>query len=205
MQDPASKLAVLGAGLSGGQTVLDCCAAPGGKSFAAAIAMGNRGILISCDLHDHKVPLIRRGADRLGISICHTLRQDASFLVEEWSNQFDCVLCDVPCSGLGVIRKKPDIRYKDVAALSGLPTVQRKILETQSAYVKPGGVLLYSTCTIVPEENSSVIDSFLQAHPEFHREAMALPLEKENAGEVTLLPCVHGTDGFYFCRLRREP
>ena len=205
VQDPASKLAVLGAGLSEGQEVLDCCAAPGGKSFAAAIAMHNRGALLSCDLHDHKIPLIRRGAERLGITICHAQAQDAAAPVEAWRGRFDRVLCDAPCSGLGVIRKKPDIRYKDVSALAGLPAVQRKILETQAVYVKPGGVLLYSTCTLVPEENGGVVEKFLRRHPDFHREPMALPLDEGGAGEVTLLPCVHGTDGFYFCRLRREP
>ena len=131
--------------------------------------------------------------------------QDASKPVEEWIGRFDRVICDVPCSGLGVIRKKPDIRYKDLGQISGLPEVQRRILETQSAYVKPGGALLYSTCTIVPEENGGVIADFLRAHPEFHQEPMKLPIEADNDGEVTLLPCDHGTDGFYLCLLRREP
>ena len=108
-------------------------------------------------------------------------------------------MADVPCSGLGVIRKKPDIRYRDLGQLAGLPPVQRRILETQSAYVRPGGVLLYSTCTIVPEENEGVIRAFLADHPEFSREAAPIPLD--NDGAATLLPCDEGTDGFYFCRM----
>lgn len=205
VQDPAARLAALAADVRPGMTVLDCCAAPGGKSFAAAIAMENRGTLLSRDLHAHKIKLIETGAARLGITILEAGVQDASKQVGEWIGRFDRVICDVPCSGLGVIRKKPDIRYKDLGQISGLPEVQRRILETQSAYVKPGGALLYSTCTIVPEENSGVVADFLRAHPEFHREPMKLPIETDNDGEVTLLPCDHGTDGFYLCLLRREP
>ncbi len=205
VQDPAARLAALAADVRPGMTVLDCCAAPGGKSFAAAIAMENRGTLLSRDLHAHKIKLIETGAARLGITILEAGVQDASKLVGEWIDRFDRVICDVPCSGLGVIRKKPDIRYKDIGQIDGLPEVQRRILETQSAYVKSGGALLYSTCTIVPEENGGVIADFLRAHPDFHREPMELPIETDNDGEVTLLPCDHGTDGFYLCLLRRKP
>ena len=114
------------------------------------------------------------------------------------------MICDVPCSGLGVIRKKPDIREKPLAQIGALPAVHRRILETQARYVRPGGALLYSTCTIVPEENGGVTAAFLGAHPEFTMEPMRIPIEKENRGEATLLPCVHGTDGFYLCLLRKQ-
>jgi len=204
VQDPAARMAAMAADLRPGMKVLDCCSAPGGKSFAAAIAMENRGEIQSRDLHGHKISLIDRGADRLGITILHAAQQDATRFVPEQLAAFDRVICDVPCSGLGVIRKKPDIRYKDIAPLAGLPAVQLRILETQSAYVKPGGALLYSTCTIIPEENGGVVEAFLRGHPEFHREQMKLPIETENNGEATLLPCVHGTDGFYLCLLRRD-
>lgn len=204
VQDPAARLAAMGADLHPGMRVLDCCASPGGKSFAAAIAMRNTGTVTSCDVHAHKIGLIQKGAERLGISILQARQQDATELVPEFVGAFDRVIADVPCSGLGVIRKKPDIRYKALEQIADLPPLQQKILETQSAYVKPGGAILYSTCTIVPEENGGVVNAFLKAHPEFHKEKMDLPIERENAGGVTLLPCVHGTDGFYFCLLRRD-
>ncbi len=204
VQDPAARLAAMGADIRPGMKVLDCCASPGGKSFAASIAMENQGEVTSCDIHEHKIPLIQKGAERLGISILQARHQDATQLVSEFIGAFDRVIADVPCSGLGVIRKKPDIRYKDLSQIAELPALQREILEVQSRYVKPGGAILYSTCTIVPEENGGVVNDFLKAHPEFHKEKMNLPIERENAGGVTLLPCVHGTDGFYFCLLRRD-
>lgn len=205
VQDPAAKLAVLAADLRPGMRVLDCCAAPGGKSFGAAIEMKNAGELLSRDLHAHKIPLLQKGAERLGITILSADRQDASEFVPDWENAFDRVICDVPCSGLGVIRKKPDIRYKDLRELAGLPTVQLRILENQARYAKPGGALLYSTCTVVPEENGGVTDAFLAKHREFTRERMKLPILRDNCGEATLLPCDHGTDGFYLCLLRKRP
>ena len=204
VQDPAARMAAMAADLKPGMRVLDCCSAPGGKSFAAAIAMENRGEINSCDLHAHKIRLIEKGAERLGITILSAMQQDGSMPNEAWIGAFDRVICDVPCSGLGVIRKKPDIRYKDIGQISGLPAVQLRILSNQAAYVKAGGAILYSTCTIVPEENGAVVDAFLREHPEFHREPMALPILQDNAGEATLLPCIHGTDGFYLCLLRKN-
>lgn len=115
------------------------------------------------------------------------------------------MLCDVPCSGLGIIRKKPDIRYKDPAQLAGLPRVQRAILENAGRYVKPGGVLLYATCTVLPEENEEITADFLSRRPEFALEPFRLPgLDGENGGSITLWPQRHGTDGFYICRMRRS-
>ena len=204
VQDPAARMAAMAADLKPGMRVLDCCSAPGGKSFAAAIAMENTGSITSCDLHAHKIRLIEKGAERLGISVITAMQQDGSKPVEEWIGAFDRVICDVPCSGLGVIRKKPDIRYKDLGQIAGLPAVQLRILNNQANYVKAGGALLYSTCTIVPEENGGVVQAFLRDHPEFRMEPMNLPILKENHGEATLLPCVHGTDGFYLCLLRKD-
>ena len=160
VQDAAARLAVETAGLQPGMQVLDCCAAPGGKSFAAAIAMGNAGRLFSCDIHPHKLKLIENGASRLHITIINTRLQDASQPVEAWNGQMDAVLADVPCSGLGVIRKKPDIRYKDLAQTERLPELQAAILSRQASYVRPGGVLLYSTCTILRRENEDVCERF---------------------------------------------
>lgn len=204
-QDPAAKLAVMAAGLQPDMRVLDCCAAPGGKSFAAAICMGNRGVLLSCDLHAHKIELMQKGAARLRLSCMEALQQDARSLREDWRDGFDAVLADVPCSGLGVIRKKPDIRYKDLAPLSGLPAIQAAILDTQASYVKPGGILLYSTCTVLKRENEAVVTEFLERHSDYTAEAFSLTHGiQAPQGFVTLLPSTHGTDGFFICKLRRR-
>ncbi len=206
VQDVAARLAVHAAGICPGQRVLDCCAAPGGKSFAAAIAMKNQGELISCDIHDHKLRLIEKGAQRLGISILTTELQDASKAVPQWVGTMDVVIADVPCSGLGTIRKKPDIRYKDLKQTEKLPELQQRILHQQSYYVKPGGVLLFSTCTVLKRENEGVAKAFLQQHPQFSLEDVIFP---EGSGiptgaMTTLLPCDHGTDGFFICKFRRQ-
>lgn len=207
VQDPASKLAVLCARLpKEGARVLDCCAAPGGKSFATAIAMEGNGSIVSCDLHQHKTALMEKGAQRLGLSSISVRLQDATVRVGEWENAMDVVLADVPCSGLGIIRKKPDIRYKDIAETKALPKLQLQILENQSAYVKKGGVLMYSTCTILKRENEQVVEAFLRAHPEFCLEPLNLPgnFPKNESGMLTLLPGEYDTDGFFICRLRRQ-
>lgn len=205
VQDPASRLMALASGAAPGMRVLDVCAAPGGKSFAAAIQMNNQGEVISCDLHPHKKKLIQAGADRLGLSIIKPMTADGKVRREEWVSAFDLVLVDAPCSGLGVIRKKPDIRYKDPEPLADLPQVQQAILENAAGYVKPGGVLMYSTCTILPRENGEIVAAFLKKHPEFVREAFTLPgpAGEVSEGEITLWPQVHQTDGFFICKLRK--
>ena len=206
VQDAAARLAVTAAGLRPGMTVLDCCAAPGGKSFAAAMDLENRGTIYSCDIHPHKAALIEKGAARLGISVVRPMVQDGAQFRPEWEGAMDAVLCDVPCSGLGVIRKKPDIRYKDLSALEGLPAVQRRILWNVCRYVKPGGVLLYSTCTLLRRENEEMAAAFLAEHPEFAAEEMALPeaLGESRPAMLTLLPCRHQCDGFFLAKLRRR-
>ena len=205
VQDPASRLMALASGAAPGMRVLDMCAAPGGKSFAAAIQMDNQGEVISCDLHPHKKKLIQAGADRLGLSIIKPMTADGKVRREEWVSAFDLVLVDAPCSGLGVIRKKPDIRYKDPKPLEDLPQVQQAILENAAGYVKPGGVLMYSTCTILPRENEEIVSAFLEKHPEFVREAFELPgaSGRVEAGEITLWPQVPQPDGFFICKLRK--
>ncbi len=205
VQDPAANLSVRAAQLQPGMRVHDCCATPGGKSFAAAIAMGGVGSVLSCDIHPNKVELIRRGSERLGLSCISAECKDASdpepaFL----SERFDAVLADVPCSGLGVIRKKPDIRYKDLGALAELPRIQKKILDNQAGYVRPGGVLLFSTCTILRRENEDLVMAFLSDHPDYTAEAFTLPGGlSAPEGMLTLLPCEHNTDGFFIAKLRR--
>lgn len=205
IQDPASHLAVRAAGAAPGMRVLDCCAAPGGKSFAAAIAMGNRGEIISCDLHPHKKKLIQAGADRLGLEIVTPKTADGKAFRPEWEGAFDLVLVDAPCSGLGVIRKKPDIRYKAPEPLAELPAVQRAILDNAARYVKPGGVLLYSTCTILRRENEEVAQGFLAEHLDYKAESFTPHdfIGTAPEGMVTLWPHRHGTDGFFICKLRK--
>ena len=206
IQDAAARLAVQAADPKPGMRVLDVCAAPGGKSFAAAIAMEDRGEIISCDIHPHKQALIENGARRLGLNSIRAVTQNGKERVPEWEGAFDLVITDVPCSGLGIIRKKPDIRYKDPAPLAGLPAIQRSILDNASAYVKPGGVLLYSTCTLLERENEDVVNGFLEKHPDFTLEKLELPapIGRVEEGHVTLWPHIHGTDGFFIAKLRRR-
>ena len=167
---------------------------------------GVLGSIRSCDLHRHKIELIRKGAERLQLGIVEAACRDASVPVPEEAGSYDLVIADVPCSGLGVIRKKPDIRYKDLKQTEALPSVQAAILENQSALVLPGGVLLYSTCTILRRENEAVVERFLSAHPEYAAEPFALPGGiRSETGMLTLLPCVHDTDGFFIAKLRRHP
>lgn len=206
VQDAAARMAVMAAGPKAGDKVLDLCAAPGGKSFAAALAMENRGEIVSCDLHPHKKELIEKGAARLGISILTAHTSDAREPRPEWNGQFDVVIADVPCSGLGIIRKKPDIREKDPKPLAGLPGIQREILSRAADYVRPGGVLLYATCTLLPRENEDVVRHLLEARKDFHTEEFLLPepVGKAENGMTTLWPHIHDTDGFFIAKLRRQ-
>ena len=206
VQDPASRLSVLAAGAKPGMRVLDCCAAPGGKSFAAAISMENQGEIVSCDLHPHKKKLIQAGADRLGLTIITPKTADGKVFRPEWERAFDLVLVDAPCSGLGVIRKKPDIRYKDPAPLADLPAVQLDILRNAARYVKPGGTLMYSTCTLLYRENGEVVETFVAENKAYKAEAFTLPgpVGPVQSGSVTLWPHRHGTDGFFISKMRRE-
>ena len=207
VQDPAAKLSVLCAQLpKEGARILDCCAAPGGKSFAAAIAMGGQGEITSCDVHPHKTELIAKGAARLGLNHITSKLQDASAFVPEWESTMDAVIADVPCSGLGIIRKKPDIRYKNLEETEDLPALQLAILENQCRYVRPSGLLLYSTCTVLRRENEQVVEAFLKNHEDFAREPLPLPeiFPKNETGMLTLIPGQYDTDGFFICRLRRK-
>lgn len=208
VQDPASRLSVLCAKLpKEGARVLDCCSAPGGKSFAAAIAMAGCGRIQSCDVHQHKTALIEKGAQRLGLENITVCQQDATQLVPQWCNKMDAVIVDAPCSGLGIIRKKPDIRYKNLTETEALPALQKQILSNQANYVKPGGILMYSTCTVLKRENEEVVSAFLQEHPDFYPEALDLPalFPANTSGMLTLIPGQYDTDGFFICRLRRRP
>ncbi len=203
VQDPAARLVSLCAEVQPGEKVLDVCAAPGGKSFSAAFAMEDKGSILSCDLHENKLKRIREGAERLGLSCISTAAADGRTQNPDWIGAFDVVLVDAPCSGLGIIRKKPDTRYKRVDDLFTLPVVQAAILENASSYVRPGGTLIYSTCTILPEENEQVADGFLAEHSDFSRDNFTLP-NGERMSQLTLWPQRHDTDGFYICRMKRH-
>ena len=194
VQDAAARMASFG--IEPGMSVLDVCAAPGGKSFSAAFAMRDEGRIVACDLHENKLKRIRDGAARLGLTCIETTAADGRDFHEEWESAFDAVLCDVPCSGLGIIRKKPDIRYKAPEPLSELPAIQRAILDNAQRYVKPGGLLVYSTCTVLPEENDAVTESFLSEHRNYQ------PISDGHA--PAFWPQCDQTDGFYIFRMRKN-
>ena len=207
VQDPAAKLSVLCAALPGESIrVLDCCAAPGGKSFAASVATGGKASITSCDVHAHKIGLIGNGAARLGMENIIPRLQDATEYVAQWNDSFDAIICDVPCSGYGIIRKKPDIRYKKPEDMADLPQLQLQILKNQARYIKKGGVLIYSTCTLVRAENEGVVEAFLKDNDEFMLEPLSLPeiFPKNETGMLALVPGQYDTDGFFIARLRRK-
>ena len=218
-QDAASKLAIIAAGPKEGDLVIDGCAAPGGKSFAAAIAMRNTGRIIACDLNDLKLSRVVSGAERMGLSIISTLRKgalsidsasgarpgkDTEHPPEDFTDSADVVIADVPCSGYGVIWKKPEIRYKVKQETAELPETQLNILTSLSTFVKPGGVLLYCTCTVLDRENYGVITRFLRYNKRFQPEPFQLPgIGEAKKGSITLWPHLHGTDGFFICKMRK--
>ncbi|WP_312641680.1 16S rRNA (cytosine(967)-C(5))-methyltransferase RsmB [Hydrogenoanaerobacterium sp.] len=206
VQDISSQLCVQAADAKPGMRCLDVCAAPGGKSFTLAQMMENEGELLSLDLHEFKTKLIQDGAKRLGLNCIQTAAGDAQ-VYDETRGEFDRVLCDVPCSGLGIIRRKPEIRYKNPDELKGLPAIQYKILETSSKYVKAGGKLIYSTCTLSRAENDEVVERFLADNPGFCPEPLPEHIQKltgaDGAYKVTLLPEMLNSDGFFIATLRR--
>lgn len=205
VQDLASQLCCLALDPQPGETVLDVCAAPGGKTFTIAELMQNQGRVLACDLHENRVNLIRSGAQRLGLS-CITAQTGDARQTEK--PQADRVLCDVPCSGYGVLRRKPEIRYKSPESVAGLPQIQLDILRAAAKAVKPGGVLVYSTCTVLKRENADVVTQFLKESPDFSLEApfAKYPEIAEKTGGadmLTLLPQMLGSDGFFLAKLRR--
>lgn len=210
VQDESSQLAVKILDPQMGESIMDMCAAPGGKSFTAAEQMRNEGKLISCDIYEHKIELMETGAERLGIRMMECKVKDAAEKEEE-HELFDRILVDAPCSGLGLMRKKPDIRLKkDGNEIDSLTAIQREILENAAGYVKPGGVLVYSTCTLCRKENEKNLEWFLKNHPAFKAEDITnfLPaewkVETAEQGYITLLPHKTGTDGFFISRMRRK-
>lgn len=203
VQDVSSQLCCLTLKPILNETVLDICAAPGGKSFTLAELMGNNGRVIGMDLYEQRVGLIAKGAERLGLKIVEARVNNAARFNEELP-QADRVLCDVPCSGLGVIRRKPEIKYKDGKEFEELPRLQRGILEVSAGYVKVGGTLVYSTCTLSRAENDEVALDFANAHPEFAPIVQPIPYAgAENSPMRTFFPEEDGGDGFFTASFRR--
>jgi 16S rRNA (cytosine967-C5)-methyltransferase len=200
VQDLASQLCCHILDPQPGETVLDLCAAPGGKSFTMAERMEDRGQLYAFDLHPQRVQLIVQGAERLGLHCIHAAQQDAMKKRPDMP-EADRILCDVPCSGLGVIRRKPEIKYKPLKTFAELPEIQYTILENASGYLKTGGTLVYSTCTISRAENEEVVQRFLTSHPEFEM----LPLTEFGFadGWATFSPAYENCDGFFAARMRK--
>jgi len=205
VQDAAGVVAVAAASPEAGMLVLDCCAAPGGKSFLMAEKMRDTGRIVSCDIYPRKLERIKEGAGRLGLTIIEPVLQDAHEPRGEWLGAADVVLCDAPCSGFGIIRKKPEIRYRDKDEAAGLPELQLSILSNCAKYVRPGGTLVYSTCTILPRENGDVVKRFLFENPNFSPEAWEHPVcGRADDGMITLLTPVHNTDGFFIAKMRKK-
>ena len=191
-----------------GELICDTCAAPGGKSFTIAEMMNNSGKVSAFDLYKGRVKLIRNGAERLGLTNIHSLVNDATEAFDE-SEKFDKVLCDVPCSGYGVIRRKPEIRYKALSTVRELPDIQYKILENSSHIVKVGGLLVYSTCTLNFDENQKVVNQFLKLNPSFIPYTLKLPNGVVRAFDepehmFTMFPFTAQSDGFFVSAFIRK-
>ena len=204
VQDEASQICVEALDAQRDMLMIDACSCPGSKSFGSAIKMENTGKILSFDLHESKLKLIDKSAERLGIETVTASVRDGRSFDEGLEGQADRVLCDVPCSGLGVIAKKPEIRYKSIADFARLPEIQLAILENCSRYVKKGGVLVYSTCTVLPEENEENVARFLSAHPEFEPCDFEVGGVRSERGMLSLSPDKDGTDGFFVSKFIRK-
>ena len=204
VQDASSRAAVRALGAGPGMICVDCCAAPGGKTFSLALDMENRGEVRSFDLHENKLSLIRDGAARLGLTCVRAEARDARECEPSLVGRADRVLVDAPCSGLGVIAKKPDIKYKDLSGIDGLPEAQYAILSEAARYVKPGGALVYSTCTLRRAENEGVFGRFLAEHPEFAAADFTALGKASDGGMVTLFPDEGEWDGFFIAKCVRR-
>lgn len=191
IQDESSMLAVSKLDPQPGEFIIDVCAAPGGKTLAIAEKMGNHGKILAQDIYKRKLNIVLSEAERLNLNIIQVRTWDATKVDSSLAEKADRVIVDAPCSGLGVIRRKPEIKYKkESTEIDSLPRKQLEILSAASTYVKPGGVLVYSTCTINPYENQRVVKDFLRKHPGF-----------EKIEAIQLLPNINGTDGFYICKM----
>jgi len=205
VQDESSMLVAHVLDPQPGEFIIDACGAPGGKTTHIAQRMGNQGRVLSTDVHAHKLKLTAENCERLGIDIVEAKTMDARFMHELYAGQAERVLVDAPCSGLGVLRRKPDSRWRKCPEmLVELPNLQLAILESAAQCVKPAGILVYSTCTIEPEENEEVIKRFLSGHPEFILEHAGKLLPEPHPAEmVQLYPHRDNVDGFFIARMRK--
>ena len=193
IQDESSMIAIAKLDPKPGEFIIDVCAAPGGKTLAIAEKMGNDGRILAQDIYKRKLNIVLSEAERLGLNIVDIRTWDATRVDSALVEKADRVIVDAPCSGLGVIRRKPEIKYKKKSSeIDSLPRKQIEILSASSNYVKPGGILLYSTCTINPYENQRVVNDFLRKNPQF-----------EKIEAIQLLPNINGTDGFYICKMKK--
>ena len=210
IQGEGSMLAAEAVGAKRGMSVLDCCAAPGGKTAYLAERMEGTGRVYAWDLHSHRVELIRAMTRRLRLENVRMASRDATVLREELADTMDAVLLDAPCSGLGVMDDKPDVKYRHTAeSLAALCETQKKLLDVCCRYVKSGGVLVYSTCSLLKDENERQIARFLGEHPDFAMDALPQTIPaalRQQAGEngLQLLPCRDGVEGFFVARMRRR-
>ena len=208
IQDLSSQLCCSFLNPLPGQRVIDVCSAPGGKAFTAAELMRNRGELLAFDRYKGKARLIRQGAQRLNLLIITASVRDAAS-PEQPLEPADRVLCDAPCSGLGIIRRKPEIRYKLQSSIDSLPDLQYRIVCESSKLVKRGGILVYSTCTLNPKENGQVAARFLESSGDFLPLALPLPgtlkrVADEPENQLTMMPHIHGTDGFFIAAFQKR-
>lgn len=210
VQDESSMLSSMALNPEAGDFVLDACSAPGGKATHMAQLMGNKGKIIACDIHEHKIKLINESAARLGINIIESRLNDASIPNAEFEGIFDKVLLDAPCTGLGIIRRKPDIKWsrkeKDIDEIVSL---QRRLIRNVSRWLKPGGAFVYSTCTLLPEENEAVVNGFLAENVDFEADDIRKFIPEELASRakgcmLQLYPNTDGTDGFFISRIKRK-
>ncbi len=211
VQDESSMLVAAALDPQPGWTVIDMAAAPGGKSTHLAELMENEGRVIAVDIHPHKIELIDQNAARVGAAIIQGVSMDAREVGERMPERADAILCDLPCSGLGTLARRPDARWrKTLADVEALVPIQRAILESAAKALKPGGVLVYSTCTIHPMENQELVEAFVAEHPEFRFDDIwahlpaSISREGQAMGYVQLLPHIHGTDGFFMCRMVKQ-
>lgn len=199
IQDLSCQICCHELGAKPGETVLDLCSAPGGKAFTIAELMGDSGRVMAYDLHPNRVRLIKSGAERLGLKSVAAAVNNAKVFCSEIP-QADRVLCDVPCSGLGVIRRKPEIKYRAEEEILALAETQYAILNTSSKYLKPGGTLVYSTCTLRRCENDDIVERFLSENPDFE----PVKLNGFTEYKTTITPDMFGSDGFFIAKLQRK-
>lgn len=202
VQDLASQLCCMALAPTEKDLVLDICSAPGGKAFTMAELMNGKGKIMAFDLHEKRVKLIRDGAERLGLANIEASASDATIFNPDLP-EFTKILCDVPCSGLGAVRRKPEIKYKDFGDFSGLPEVQYKIAENALKYLATGGEMVYSTCTLRKAENIQVVGKLLADHPELEPVILPEPLGGKFGSSADIFPCHFGSDGFFISKFRK--